>query len=62
MAFTKMRILYRKWENWILSLFFVLLMLLLAGLRFDYYYDLNDDCRESTPDPVKAEMSRCCIR
>ena len=43
MALTKMRTLYRKWENWILPLFFVLLMLLLAGLRFDYYYDLNDD-------------------
>lgn len=43
MVLTKLGTLYRKWENWILPAFFVLFMLLLLGLRFDYYYDLNDD-------------------
>ena len=34
---------YRKWENWILPLLFTLALLLFTGLRFDYYYSLNDD-------------------
>ena len=44
MVLTKLGTLYRKWENWILPALFVLILLLLLGLRFDYYYDLNDDC------------------
>lgn len=43
MVLTKLGTLYRKWENWILPALFVLILLLLLGLRFDYYYDLNDD-------------------
>ena len=34
---------YHKWENWILPLLFTLALLLFTGLRFDYYYSLNDD-------------------
>ena len=34
---------YRKWENWILPLLFILALLLFTSLRFDYYYSLNDD-------------------
>lgn len=32
-----------KWENWILALLAVLILGLLIGAFFDYYYDLNDD-------------------
>lgn len=32
-----------QWENWILALLAVLILGLLIGVFFDYYYDLNDD-------------------
>ncbi|MDE7251051.1 MAG: hypothetical protein K2N82_14470, partial [Lachnospiraceae bacterium] len=32
-----------QWENWILALLAVLILGLLIGAFFDYYYDLNDD-------------------
>lgn len=43
MAFEKRVKFYHKWENWILPLLFTLALLLFTGLRFDYYYSLNDD-------------------
>ena len=32
-----------QWENWILAVLAVLILGLLIGVSFDYYYDLNDD-------------------
>lgn len=43
MASEKKVMYYRKWENWILPLLFTLALLLFTGIRFDYYYSLNDD-------------------
>lgn len=34
---------FRKYENWILPLLCLLVLFAALGLRFDYYYDLNDD-------------------
>lgn len=34
---------FGKWENWIIALAAVAVLLLCAGGFFDYYYDLNDD-------------------
>lgn len=34
---------YKKHENCILAWAWLLLLLLFAGIRYDYYYDLNDD-------------------
>lgn len=34
---------FKKWENWILAFVSVLVLGLLIGIFFDYYYDLNDD-------------------
>lgn len=33
----------RKRQNWIISVLFLLIPLVALALRFDYYYDLNDD-------------------
>ena len=68
MVLTKLGTLYRKWENWILPALFVLILLLLLGLRFDYYYDLNDDVLMKdilsgvTQALLKAETCRCFFR
>ena len=34
---------YKKYENCIVALAWLLLLLLFVGIRYDYYYDLNDD-------------------
>ena len=34
---------YKKYENCILAFAWLLLLLLFVGIRYDYYYDLNDD-------------------
>ncbi len=34
---------YKKYENFILASAFLLGLLLFVGVRYDYYYDLNDD-------------------
>ena len=34
---------YKKYENFILASVFLLGLLLFVGVRYDYYYDLNDD-------------------
>lgn len=39
----KLKMQFKKWENWIIALFVVLLLGIFAGVSFDYYYDLNDD-------------------
>ncbi len=33
----------RRYQNWILTGLFLLLLLVFVGVRYDYYFDLNDD-------------------
>lgn len=34
---------YRRYENWILPFVFLLILAVFLAVRWDYYYDLNDD-------------------
>ena len=34
---------YKKYENFILASAVLAALLLFVGIRYDYYYDLNDD-------------------
>ncbi len=38
-----LKTIWKRYENQILASLLVLLLLLFAGMRYDYYYDLNDD-------------------
>ena len=49
--------LWKRRENEILASVLLALLLLFIGIRYDYYYAMNDDIRERR----KGITYRCCI-